>query len=173
MARESLNDAVERLLGDGDFLRRFRRNPERALRRYELTETEIEAVKRGDAHELLALGLDPAYVWPKAPASVLAPWLCLNAKRLAPAAFLAAALALLAAPTARGVEQRPGPPGRRRALGRLTEQMTRHPRTGLRRALARTSRDKEPPPGLPRAVEHAGDTGVARAIERVAPPPEP
>jgi hypothetical protein len=172
MARESLNDAVERLLTDGAFLRRFRRDPERTLRRYDLTETEIEAVKRGDARELLALGLDPAYVWPKVQTAALEPWLFQNARRLAPAAFLAAALALLAAPTARGVEGQPGPPGRMRALRRLAEVETDRD-TGLPRALVQATRDDEAPPGLPRAIEHAGVTGVPRAIERIASPEKP
>jgi hypothetical protein len=176
MARESMNDAVGRLLTDGAFLRRFRRNPERALRRYDLTETEIEAIKRGDARELLALGLDPAYVWPKAQAAALEPWLYLNARRLAPAAFLAAALALLAAPTARSAREgppgRPGPPGRVRALERLTRVAGRR-RTGLTRAFVRAARHDAAPPGLFRAVERTDATGVLRAISRIAPPEEP
>jgi hypothetical protein len=165
MARETLNHAVERLLTDGAFMRRFRRNPERALRRYELTETEIEAIKCGDARELLALGLDPAYVWPKAQTATLEPWLFQNARRLAPAAFLAAALALLGAPLARGAQN---PPGRARATRRLARVAARH-RTGLRRALVRTGRNA--PPGMRHAVGRAENTGIVRSVERVAPPP--
>ena len=58
---DRLNRAVERLLLDKRFLRRFRRDPEGALRSFELTAEEVEAVKEGDAARLVALGLDPSY----------------------------------------------------------------------------------------------------------------
>ena len=57
---ERLNRAVEQLLLDKRFLRRFRRDPERTLEAFDLTGEEVEAVKRGNAHELLRLGLDPS-----------------------------------------------------------------------------------------------------------------
>lgn len=98
---DRLNRAVEALLSDGRLLRRFRRKPDRALRAYGLTAAEIEAVKRGDAAELLALGLDPALVWPKAPTdSVFRRWLLAHPQRLAPVAFAVAVIA--SAPAAAG-----------------------------------------------------------------------
>ena len=39
-----LNNAIERLLLDDRFLRRFRRNPERALEPFDMYDAEIEAV---------------------------------------------------------------------------------------------------------------------------------
>lgn len=94
MENSKLNAAVERLLRDPDFLRGFRRNPARALRRFELTGDEVEAIKRGRTEELLALGVDPAYVDPEIK-ELTSPdsWLIRNARLLAPAAFIAAVLA--------------------------------------------------------------------------------
>lgn len=165
MARESLNAAVERLLVDRGFARRFRRNPERALRRYGLGADEVEALKRGRADELLALGVDPEYVWPRAEAAGLEPWLLRNARRLAPVTLLAA-LTLVGAPTALAARQ-----GRARALRRLGRHAALR-RTGLRRAFARTlGRERHSPPGIRRAIRRAGPTGIRRAIRRIAPEP--
>src|SRR4051794_6822749 len=102
MTNERLNAAVEGLLSDRRLLRRFRRNPERALARYELTAEEVVAVRRGDAAELLRLGLDPRYVWPRAHAFTGWSWLLQNAKRLSPAVVLAAVLLPAAPAAARG-----------------------------------------------------------------------
>lgn len=165
MARNDLNRAVELLLADPSFLRRFRRNPERALRGLDLAAEEIAALKAGDARELVRLGVDPAYVWPRA--EDRAPqraWFLRNGRRLAPATFVVALLAVAGgAGTAQAVR------GRRVALRRLTRNAGLH-RTGLRRAVARVvDRGEKPPPGLRRAVRRAGLTGIRRAISRVAP----
>jgi len=93
MTNDRLNAAVERLLSDSRFLRRFRRHPERTLAVYELTHEEIEAVKRGDAPELLALGLDPRLVWPRVQAESPLVWLVSRMRPLSPALVLAALLA--------------------------------------------------------------------------------
>jgi hypothetical protein len=94
---DRLNHAVERLLSDDRFLRRFRRNPDKALAPLELTHEEIAAVKSGHARELVRLGLDPKYVWPGPPVRNLGVQLLMRAKRITPAlAFIA--LAVPAAP---------------------------------------------------------------------------
>jgi hypothetical protein len=64
MENRALNEIVERLLADGRFLRRFRVDPDGTLRRYGLSPQAIEAIRRGDAGELLALGLSPQVVSP-------------------------------------------------------------------------------------------------------------
>jgi hypothetical protein len=105
---DRLNDAVERLLLDKRFLRRFRRNPEAALEPFALTTEEIEAVKNGDARWLVGLGLDPSYVWPKARSPLVPLWILARAKKLTPALVLAA-LVLPASPALaarRGAEPR-------------------------------------------------------------------
>jgi hypothetical protein len=93
MTNDRLNAAVERLLSDARFLRRFRRNPERALAEYELTTTEIAAVKRGAAPELLGMGLDPTLVWPRVQSESPLRWLITRVRPLSPALVLAAMLA--------------------------------------------------------------------------------
>jgi hypothetical protein len=110
---DRLNRAVERLLLDKRFLRRFRRSPEAALRPFGLTGEEIEAVKDGDAERLIALGLDPSYVWPKARPPAVPLWAFARAKKLTPA-FVLAALMLPASPAlaARRDAARPSPVGR-------------------------------------------------------------
>lgn len=101
MRNEALDRAVERLMSDERFRRRFRRRPSRALRGSGLAQAEVEALKRGRADELVELGLDPTYVFPVTPprAAPLQVWLLRNARRLVPAALLAgAALTVAAAP---------------------------------------------------------------------------
>jgi len=95
MTNEALNDAVVRLLADRSFLRRFRRDPEAALRRYGLDAGLVEAIKRGDELELLELGLSPELVWPElAPRNdAVRHSLVRKTLALAPAAFVAALLA--------------------------------------------------------------------------------
>ncbi len=89
---DRLNVVVERLLLDDRFLRRFRRNPDRALEAFDLTGEEADAVKRGNAEQLIGLGLDPSYVWPQERDGFLHAWLVRHAKRLTPAVLLAAFL---------------------------------------------------------------------------------
>jgi hypothetical protein len=101
MTNQALDTAVERLLCDRRFLKRFRRRPERALRPYGLSCEEVAAVKRGDSRELMALGLDPELASPsgRLDRTPMAAWLLRNASRLAPASVLAAT-ALVFAPAA-------------------------------------------------------------------------
>lgn len=117
---ERLNRAVEQLLLDKRFLRRFRRDPERALERFDLTGEEVEAVKRGNAHELLRLGLDPTYVWPRDDSGFLQSWIVRHSKRLTPALVLAA-FVLPAAPAFADRRSRV----RRSAVGRVSRYFAR------------------------------------------------
>ena len=91
MTTRGLDQAVRALLMDRHLVSRFRRSPDLAMSPYGLTALELEAVKKGDVDELIGLGLDPELVWPR-PASTfpIQSWLLQNAKRLAPAALLAA-----------------------------------------------------------------------------------
>ena len=118
---DRLNRAVERLLLDKRFLRRFRRNPEAALRPFELTAEEIEAVKEGDAGRLVGLGLDPSYAWPKVSSSFVPLWLLARAKKLTPA-LVFAALALPASP-ALAARNRSAHPS---AVGRVSRYLARN-----------------------------------------------
>jgi len=111
---------VDQLLLDRRFLRRFRRNPERALEPFGLTQEEVEAVKRGHAPELLRLGLDPAYVWPKDGSGFLQTWIVRHAKRLTPALVLAA-FVLPAAPALGSPRSRV----RRSAVARVSRYFAR------------------------------------------------
>jgi hypothetical protein len=77
---------------DRRLLRRFRRNPDRALKRFDLSREEVDAVKDGRIQRLVPLGLRTDLVWPHAGNSLFVPnWALRNAKRLAPAALIAAA----------------------------------------------------------------------------------
>ena len=145
---DRLNRAVEQLLLDRRLLRRFRRSPEAALRRFGLSSEEIEAVKDGDARRLVGLGLDPSYVWPKArPAVPL--WALVRAKKLTPA-FVLAALVLPASPAlaARSDAARPSPAGRvsrffaRRGFGeKFHQRVARSGEAGRVMSRAATRRD--------------------------------
>ena len=97
MRNERLTDAVNALLHDRKLVSRFRRNPGRALRRFGLDAAELEAVKRGDATELVELGLDPWSVWPEAGNQSIRTWILRNAGRVSPIVFAAA---FIGAPTA-------------------------------------------------------------------------
>lgn len=148
MTNDPLNRAVEELFTSRRLLRRFRRDPERALSRFELSHREVEAVKRGDVEELLGLGLNPALVWPQ-PASRLPvqSWLLRSAKRLVPAAVIAGAL--LAWPSSAHALPRDLPRGGRvRALRALTRAFRRAqaPR-GVERAIVRNVERAIRPPG--------------------------
>jgi hypothetical protein len=102
MENQALNEVVERLLADRRFLQRFRLDPEGTLRRYGLSPQAVEAVKRGDADELLALGLSPELVSPapRPESGSLRSWLLRRGHRLAPAVFAAALLCALPAQAA-------------------------------------------------------------------------
>lgn len=102
MENQALNEAVGRLLADRRFQRRFRIDPEGTLQRYGFSPQAVEAVKRGDADELLALGLSPELVWPelRPESGALRRWLLRSGQTLAPAAFVAALLVALPAPAA-------------------------------------------------------------------------
>jgi hypothetical protein len=135
-----LNSAVEQLLLDDGFLRRFRRNPDKALARHGLSADEIAAVKRGDASELLALGLDPELVAPQERGNFLQAWLVRHAKRLSPAVVLAAFL-LPAAPavgarrvSARRASHRPTARAHRRAVSARALHAARARRAGRYRS---------------------------------------
>jgi hypothetical protein len=146
---DRLNLAVERLLLDKRFLRRFRRDPEAALRPYAMTNEEIEAVKAGDARLLLGLGLDPNYVRPKIHSPGLRAWILRHAKKLAPAVVLAA-LALpaspaLAAPAGNARRARVGRIsryfGRQHVGGEFHAQLARTGQAGRLTSRAATGRD--------------------------------
>jgi Aromatic-ring-opening dioxygenase LigAB, LigA subunit len=146
---DHLNRAVERLLLDKRLLRRFRKNPEAALRRFGLSGEEIEAVKDGDARRLVGLGLDPSYVWPKARPPAAQLWTLARAKKLTPA-FVLAALMLPASPAlaARSDTARPSPVGRvsrffaRRGFGgEFHRRVARSGRAGEVMSRAATRRD--------------------------------
>ena len=142
---QQLNEVVERLLVDDRFMRRFRRNPEKALRKYDLTREEIEAVKAGRTQTLLELGLDPALVWPRAEADdARRGWFTRNALAVGPAALLVAlVMGAAAAPSARAIP-RERRTGLRRAVGRMSPRARVQFVAGLRRAHAHMLRAGSP-----------------------------
>ena len=149
MTNERLDAAVQRLFTDRRFLGRFRTDPTKALAGFDLSQAEIEAIKRGDAQELVGLGLDPAIAWPQpANAGALQTWLLRNAARLAPAAVLAA-LALAWPATSQAVPRRGGPPravpGLQRARGVLIARARGNGRARAR--VARRYENVRPGPG--------------------------
>ncbi len=101
MRNERLTEAVNALLQDRKLVSRFRRNPERALRRFGLDAAELEAVKRGDATELVELGLDQRSVWPEPGGRSIRTWILKNPGRVSPAVFAAALVGANAVTTAR------------------------------------------------------------------------
>jgi hypothetical protein len=58
MSERRMNKALTRLTVDREFLADFRRDPEAALRPYNLSDAEFEAIKAGDAASLAACGVD-------------------------------------------------------------------------------------------------------------------
>jgi hypothetical protein len=144
MSNDRLDAAVEQLFTNRRLLRRFQRDPERALRRFALSRQELAALKRGDTDELLALGLSPAIVWPQ-PVSTLGlhAWLMRHGKRLAPAAFLAAATMAWPAASQAAI------PSRVPGLGRASRVLGRNRRAPARvRALIRGREENiRPGPG--------------------------
>lgn len=119
MSNQPLDDTVDALLTDRRLMRRFRRNPRRALRGRGLSAGEIEALTRGSGRELLELGLDRRFLTKPPPANegVLHDWLLRNSRRLVPASLLGAlALALGPAATA--------PAGDRRRVSKRRAEIT-------------------------------------------------
>lgn len=162
---DRLNRAVERLLLDKRLLRRFRKSPEAALRRFGLSSEELEAVKEGDARRLVGLGLDPSYVWPKAPPAVPL-WALARAKKLTPALVLAA-LMLPASPAlaARSDAARPSPVARvsrffaRRGFGgEFQRRVARSGEAG--RVMSRAARRQDVSALAARAQRAASDFGI-------------
>jgi hypothetical protein len=160
--QQGLNEAVEQLFSSPRMLRRFRRNPDRALSRFDVTPAEAVALRSGDAEELLVMGIDPAWIWPQPPGHAAQNWLQRNARRLAPAAFLAAVM--VAWPAAGHAAT----PTRRTFLRRAARYLQRHP------ALARRLED----PALAQALRRAGvprtyRQSLLRGIDRAVHPPAP
>ncbi|MBN4064448.1 hypothetical protein JYU04_01780 [Dehalococcoides mccartyi] len=92
---ERVNSAVKALISDESLLAKFQDSPSDAMRKFELLECELEAVKLGDEQSLLAHGMDPALMGGK----VVAPhWFNglfgTVARRMAAPAVLAILLAL-------------------------------------------------------------------------------
>jgi hypothetical protein len=166
---DHLNRAVERLLLDKRLLRRFRKDPEAALRPFGLSGEEIEAVKDGDAGRLIRLGLDPSYVWPKArPAFPL--WTLVRAKKLTPA-FVLAALLLPASPALAS----PSDSARPSRVGRVSRFFARRGFGGeFHRRVARSG---EAGRVMSRAATRRDASALARRARRAAsdfeiqPPP--
>jgi hypothetical protein len=163
---DRLNHAVEQLLLDRRFLRRFRKSPEAALRRFELSSEEVEAVKDGDARRLIGLGLDPSYVWPKARPRAVPLWAFARAKKLTPA-FVVAALMLPASPAlaARSDAARPSPAGRvsrffaRRGFGgEFHQRVARSGEAG--RVMSRAATRQDVSALAARAQRAASDFGI-------------
>jgi hypothetical protein len=167
---DRLNRAVERLLLDRRFLRRFRRNPEAALEPFELTSEEIEAIKDGDARRLVGLGLDPSYVWPKRPRPVPF-WILARAKKLTPA-FVLAALVLPATPALAARRDAP-----RSRVGRVSRHFGRRGFGGeFHRGLARTGRAGRAVSGAASRRDASAFAARARRSARdfnIQPPPSP
>jgi hypothetical protein len=172
---EQLNKAVERLLCDRRFLGRFRRSPESALARYDLNPEEIEAVKRGNPRELLALGLDPQYVLPSPPLRGSGVRLLLRAKRLTPA-LVFAAMVLPAAPAFAAETARSRSRGRSR-VGRVSRYFGRQRVAGrFYGGLARTGGAGRVTSGAASGADSSAYTARVRSSARdfgIQPPPPP
>src|SRR5919199_1821152 len=117
MSERRMNKALTRLSIDREFLDDFRRDPEAALRPYRLSETEIEAIKAGDAASLAACGVDVVALAEGRPLGRLARRL----PRVAAAMFALRAVVLPLAPAgaarARGLGRARLVTGRARARG--------------------------------------------------------
>ncbi|NQW19912.1 MAG: hypothetical protein HQ477_04180 [Chloroflexi bacterium] len=92
---QRINSAVKALFADDSLLAMFRKNPDKAMRRFELLDCELDAIKLGDQEALLAHGLDENLIT----APVMAPhWftglLGTVARRMAAPAVIAVLLAL-------------------------------------------------------------------------------
>ena len=164
MARRSITSAVEELSHNPRLMRLFRRKGERALVRFRLSKSQLEAIKAGNLPGLIAAGMDPK-VAARTPVSKrrYASLLLQHAPKLAPPAFAALVIALWPAAT---VSASP-PKGERarairvisglrvRTLGRRLA-VRRLERTGATRARARLG-----------ALLGRTDIGLKRALRRV------
>ncbi|NQW18357.1 MAG: hypothetical protein HQ478_12815 [Chloroflexi bacterium] len=148
---EPLNSAVKALISDGSLLSKFRRDPAAAMRRFKLSECELDAVKSGDEQQLLAHGMTPELITgqPQAP-HWFGGLLGTVARRMAAPAVLAVLLAIAvqgaAAPDANAARANKratrrvnnirtfGPSGLRRASVRArTRSNVRYTRAGIRK----------------------------------------
>jgi hypothetical protein len=157
MTNVNLDAAVRRLIADKRFLTRFRRDPESAVESFDLSAQEVEALKRGEADELIAFGLDPRYVYPEAAdAAPAQSWALRNAQRLSLPALVAAAL-LGFTVTAGG-----GPRVVDRAAQRKAPTRARAARVAKRETAARMAQTRA------RTFRHAGlrRAALARAQRR-------
>ncbi len=58
MSKEGVVDFIEKALNDKAFQAQLKANADKALRQFDLSESEIAAIKSGSDEELKALGLD-------------------------------------------------------------------------------------------------------------------
>ena len=58
MASKNLGAVIQRAISDGAFRRQLQSDPAAALRGFNLTPTEIAAIRSGDAGKLMSLGVD-------------------------------------------------------------------------------------------------------------------
>src|SRR5438552_17928731 len=58
VASKNLGAVIQRAIGDGAFRRQLQSDPAAALRGFNLTPTEIAAIRSGDASKLMSLGVD-------------------------------------------------------------------------------------------------------------------
>lgn len=128
-----ITSAVTALITDNSLLSRFRRNPAAAMRRFRLSECELDALKSGDEQALLAHGLASELITgrPQAP-HWFGGLVATVARRMAAPALIAVILALAVQsggiPTASAGRadvrvrmssmRKSGPLGLRRASGR-------------------------------------------------------
>src|SRR2546423_13146568 len=55
---KNLERVIQRAISDAAFRRQLQSNPEAALRGFKLTDTEVAALRSGDAGKLTSLGID-------------------------------------------------------------------------------------------------------------------
>lgn len=136
MSKRRMNKALTRLAVDRDFLADFRHDPEGALGRYKLSETQIEAIKAGDASSLAACGVDVAALAEGRPLGRLAR----RVPRAAAAAFALRALVMPLTPV--GAARAGSPAPGRTVMARVRARAARagglaRARTARARARAR------------------------------------
>lgn len=146
MSKRRMNKALTRLAVDPGFLADFRNDPEAALGRYKLSETQFAAIKAGDASSLAACGVDVVALAEGRPLGRIA-------RRVPRAAAAAFALRALVLPLTPAGAARAGGPARAQTLtARVRAHVARV--GGLARARTATARAR---------VGAARDGGLARA----------